>query len=233
MISDQGNSFILQHILAGLAKEQLLEQHLGFAMDKASWSTTADSSLTLTTQLGQSKKFSAQILGRFNKQTNEWQWAWADQTSQLPEESISAAAALRAFGEQYGIPEFTTPVLPLEIGELLALGTAIGDVLGKDADMFYPADTGPQILCYLLCRSGATDLKHLTTQDLQKVLAGAPLPFHVVDFAVKCFFTGCNMQVKEEGDAIIGSAQDGRHFKVIFDRARQRFSVEGWLSRVH
>ncbi len=43
-----------------------------------------------------------------------WLWAWANEQSQLPPALVEAALALRAYGEQHGIVEFTEPALRLE-----------------------------------------------------------------------------------------------------------------------
>lgn len=64
-----------------------------------------------------------QLLGTESAASGTWLWAWANTESNIPAHLLAASLALKAYGEQHGIPELTTPQLPLDQidGHTLAL----------------------------------------------------------------------------------------------------------------
>jgi hypothetical protein len=54
-----------------------------------------------------------QLLGTESECTDTWLWAWANAKSNIPVRLLVASLALKAYSEQHGIPELTTPQLPL------------------------------------------------------------------------------------------------------------------------
>ncbi len=67
--------------------------------------------------------------------SDTWLWAWANTESNIPDHLLHASLALKAYGVKHGIPELTTPELPLSQidGHTLAL-LASGIC---DADAYY------------------------------------------------------------------------------------------------
>jgi hypothetical protein len=65
----------------------------------------------------------AQLLGTESATSGTWLWAWANSESGIPAHLLVASLALKAYGEHHGIPELTTPQLPLDQidGHTLAL----------------------------------------------------------------------------------------------------------------
>jgi hypothetical protein len=55
-----------------------------------------------------------QLLGTESEASGAWHWAWGNGNSNIPEHLLVASLALKAYGEQHGIPELTTPQLPLD-----------------------------------------------------------------------------------------------------------------------
>src|SRR4051794_12991183 len=55
-----------------------------------------------------------QLLGTEGTASKSWLWSWANTMSNIPPKLLEAANALRQYGEEQGIPEFTTPSLPLD-----------------------------------------------------------------------------------------------------------------------
>lgn len=45
--------------------------------------------------------------------SGNWLWAWANTESNIPAHLLVASLSLRAYGEQHGIPQLTSPQLPL------------------------------------------------------------------------------------------------------------------------
>jgi hypothetical protein len=55
-----------------------------------------------------------QLLCTESELTNTWLWAWANTESDVPAHLLVATLLLKTYGEQHGIPELTTPQLPLD-----------------------------------------------------------------------------------------------------------------------
>lgn len=55
-----------------------------------------------------------QLLGTESEESGTWLWAWANSQSHIPDHLLEACRTLKAYGEQHGIPELTTPQLPLD-----------------------------------------------------------------------------------------------------------------------
>lgn len=72
---------------------------------------------------GPRQHWQSQLLGTVSQASNTWLWAWANTASNIPAHLLIASFALKAYGEQHGIPELTTPQLPLDQidGHTLAL----------------------------------------------------------------------------------------------------------------
>jgi hypothetical protein len=63
---------------------------------------------------GNQYRWQALLLGTESEASGTWLWAWANEASNIPAHLLVASLALKAYGEQHGIPELTTPQLPLD-----------------------------------------------------------------------------------------------------------------------
>jgi hypothetical protein len=72
---------------------------------------------------GERLRWHSQLFGTESEASGTWLWAWANTESNLPNHLLTTCLALKAYGEQHGIPELTTPQLPLDRidGHTLAL----------------------------------------------------------------------------------------------------------------
>lgn len=68
-------------------------------------------------------RWQTQLLGTESETSGIWLWAWANTESNIPAHMLVASLVLKAYGEQHGIPELTTPQVPLDQinGHTLAL----------------------------------------------------------------------------------------------------------------
>lgn len=73
--------------------------------------------------IGNQYQWHTQLLGLESEAIGDWLWAWANAESNIPTHLLVASLALKAYGEQHGIPELTTPQLSLDQidGHTLAL----------------------------------------------------------------------------------------------------------------
>lgn len=68
-------------------------------------------------------RWQTQVLATESEASGTWLWAWANTDSNIPTHLLVASLALKAYGDQNGIPELTTPHLSLDQvdGSTLAL----------------------------------------------------------------------------------------------------------------
>jgi hypothetical protein len=55
-----------------------------------------------------------QVLGTESYNTLTWLWGWAEEQPEIPEDLVSTAQALKDWGAQAGIPEFTIPSVDID-----------------------------------------------------------------------------------------------------------------------
>lgn len=67
-----------------------------------------------TISFGPECRWHAQLLGTESEASGTWLWAWANDASNIPAYLLTASLTLKSYGEQHGIPELTTPQLPLD-----------------------------------------------------------------------------------------------------------------------
>ncbi len=73
-----------------------------------------------------------QILGFFMQETRQWSWAW-DNEEIFARNLIESALQIKAVGEEFEIPEFTTPLLNATYDDCHTLAMASTGILGMDA----------------------------------------------------------------------------------------------------
>jgi hypothetical protein len=89
-----------------------------------------------------------QILGTESESSDTWLWSWANSASNIPEQQLQAARALKELGEAEGIEELTVSKLPRQRLSSHLLGAVALGVLNKPA--YYRAKTeGSALLCLI------------------------------------------------------------------------------------
>ena len=76
--------------------------------------------------------FQVQILGFFMKESRQWSWAW-DNEDIFGEKLIKSAQQIKAIGEEFEIPEFTTPLLNATYDDCHSLAMTSSSILAMDA----------------------------------------------------------------------------------------------------
>lgn len=157
--------------------EQLLAQYGGIAMEKQielgnvigtnSWSvdiTTGEISF------GEQLTFPMQILGSWSHVTNTWLWAWANTISNLPQNLLEQAYALKKFGEENEIDLLTVPEFDAEDKTLHLIGMIVSGIFNTSG--YYKANYGKGTML-LTIKSEIIDKSH---NDLgyQKILTVFP-----------------------------------------------------------
>ena len=78
-------------------------------------------------------EFPIQLIGFLNPESSEWSWAWDNEEIGFPEELLEEAQAAKAFGEEYGIPQFSESPIELGIGEAHILVMTLSSIFGNSA----------------------------------------------------------------------------------------------------
>ncbi|MEE1337098.1 DUF6882 domain-containing protein [Methanobrevibacter sp.] len=76
--------------------------------------------------------FPVQILGFFMQDSKQWSWAW-DNEDIFGEKLIKSALQIKAIGEEFEIPEFTTPLLNATYDDCHTLAMTTSSILAMDA----------------------------------------------------------------------------------------------------
>ncbi|MBR3155256.1 MAG: hypothetical protein IKF13_00390 [Methanobrevibacter sp.] len=76
--------------------------------------------------------FQVQILGFFMQDSKQWSWAW-DNEDIFGEKLIKSALQIKSVGEEFGIPEFITPLLNATYDDCHTLAMTTSSILAMDA----------------------------------------------------------------------------------------------------
>ncbi len=77
-------------------------------------------------------EFPVQILGFYSEELNQWSWAWDNQEI-FGESLIKSAIQMKAIGDEFGIPEFNSPVIQSSFDACHTLAMITISILDMDA----------------------------------------------------------------------------------------------------
>jgi len=213
---------LVNHGLPALDKQL----HLSDLVGEADWLLDQDAG-TLT--FGGNTVCAAQVLGSQSDAAETWRWAWAN--SSVPEHVARDAAAVRTFGTDHGIEEFTRDELPLGgsiTGEALAL-IALGLT---QADAYYrgPHEGGAVFVLLRLPDDAPRPvygdvLRAVRTLSIAPMALAIPLPRQVVANYVRSI----GLIVEDRGRELVGRDAGGRSLTVAFDRRGRIKAVKSTL----
>ena len=78
-----------------------------------------------------------QILGFFTEQSNQWSWAWDNEEIGFDDGLLKAANQIKKFGDEFGILEFSTPVIHADFNDCHTLAMTATAILEYDAYYAY------------------------------------------------------------------------------------------------
>ena len=76
--------------------------------------------------------FQVQIFGFFMQDSKQWSWAW-DNEDIFGENLIKSSLQIKSIGEEFDIPEFTTPLLNATYDDCHTLAMTASSILAMDA----------------------------------------------------------------------------------------------------
>lgn len=77
-------------------------------------------------------EMSAQILGFFSEELNQWSWAW-DNEEIFGKDLIEAADKIKEIGDEFNVPEFNSPLISTDFDFCHGLAMATVGILNYDA----------------------------------------------------------------------------------------------------
>ena len=202
---------------------QLLTEHGAASLDKqycladlvgsGAWQlSVSEGKITF----GGRQSFPVQILGSEAEESGTWLWSWANVASNLPASVLQSARQMKAFGEQYGIREFTEPELSLDQVGGHPLSMIASGLCGADAYYRGPYDGGAVFLL-------------LTAPPVKKYADDSPLRFIriVNDFIAEfpcdhrssllAYAKYKGYPVTKDGDALLTTLPLGAEVRAAFD----------------
>ena len=103
------------HAGAVYAKQLAFADYLG----ERRWNLDTQTGIA---SFGDDLRFSVQVLGTHSESDNSWQWAWANEESDLPHEIVSTSLEMKGYGQLNSVPELSTGHFGLEFdSEQLAM----------------------------------------------------------------------------------------------------------------
>ncbi|MDU1890667.1 MAG: hypothetical protein E6767_08255 [Dysgonomonas sp.] len=131
--------------------DTLLEKYAGIAFEKQyslsevigenDWNVDLNTGLI---SFGAGLSFPMQILGTYSFESATWLWAWANEASNIPENLLDEAKALKQLGEEYNIEFLTMPEYKMESVDVHALGFIAS---GKfESSAYYAGNYGSGII---------------------------------------------------------------------------------------
>ena len=76
--------------------------------------------------------FPVQILGFYMQDSEQWSWAW-DNEDIFGKDLIKSSEQIKAIGEEFDIPEFTSPILNADFNDCHTLAMTATGILDMDA----------------------------------------------------------------------------------------------------
>jgi len=145
--------------------DTLLERYAGIAFEKqfslAEIIGENDWNVDLNTGLlsfGSELSFPMQIIGTYSFESSTWLWGWANEASNIPENLLQEAKALKQLGEEHNIEFLKMPQYKIESVDVHALGFIASGKFGSSA--YYAGNYGDGIILMTLKSQSVDELQY-------------------------------------------------------------------------
>lgn len=204
-----------EHVASSLAKQYAMADFLGEHNRK----------ITLTQgtiDFGAGRVFPIQLLGSESEGGGTWQWAWANEASNLPEPVLAGARELRSLSLAHGLRELSEPWLSLDEVDGIRLAMVASGVCRADAYYRCPYEGGAAFV--LVFDTPLLDAPRTPFPRMTTVIMNVVSEFEVDHRPmVTAFLQAEGFALSEESAALVGVAPDGRRISVeLDDRGRLR-----------
>jgi len=186
---------------------------------------------TCLLSFGDKYRWRFQLLGTESEATGTWLWALANTESKIPGYLLVASLTLKAYGEQYGIPELTTPQLPLDQMDSHTLALFASGVCEANAYFRCPYDGGALFVLIM-----DENFPKCTDQPLQRIATVFPqaiASLEILDhrLAFMCYLDSYKLIHEQHGDKIVVKENDEPMLTATFDEQNRLTNLEATLKR--
>jgi hypothetical protein len=215
------NRLFIQYAPSSLDKQLFISDLIS---DDASWNLSIENGRL---QIGEIHNWRIQVLG--TEAFSDQSWLWANTVSNIPDHLLFASLALRAYGEQQGIPELTTPQIPLDQvnGNTLAL-LASGIC---EANAYYRCSYESGALFVLILDD---NFPKCTDPPLQRVVTVFPQAIALLEIpdhklALTGYLDHYSLSYEQDGDKIVVKENGEAALTAIFDEQNRLTNLEAKL----
>ncbi len=213
------DSLFSDHVLASFDKQLRLADAHGdddWGFDMTSGVITFNGSV----------EYQIQILGTEDHTAETWMWGWANHASGIPENLLVASNQLLAIGEEHGVEELTTSVLPMDDLEGHRVGLIASGITGAEAYYRYPYEGGA---LFVLIADSSLEL----SVDDELVRATRVIPqgistFEISDHrrAIAPYLTHLGFEIKDVGVNLEAQTEGRSVMTAKFDRMNRLTKLE-------
>lgn len=194
----------------------------------------ADWTLDPTTGLlsfGTQYQWCSQLLGTDSESSHTWRWAWADTGRDTPDHLLTAGRALKAYGEQHGIPELSAPELPHDQIDGHALALLASGLCDANAYFHCPSESGSRFV--LIMDEDFPSCPDSPLQRLATVFPQAIASLYIPDhrLALVGYLDLHDLAYRQEGDTVVVTGNDESVLTATFDDQRRLSVLEITPSR--
>jgi hypothetical protein len=197
------------HVATSFARQLAL----GDFLDEHTWNVDIRKSIV---DFGNDRIYPIQLLGSESEFEETWLWAWANEQSNLPAESLEACARIREFGQEHGISELTEPSFALTVASGHVLAMLSTGLIGNCCYYRGPYEGGA--LFFLVLDLPDAVLAPVTTARATTVVSEVISQFDIDHHLMaEQFLTSQGFTVNESGLTMTGTRPDGEEFAIEFD----------------
>jgi hypothetical protein len=211
-----------QYVASSFDKQLQLAHLVG----EVSWQLSLDSGLL---SVGNRYCWRIELLGTLSESDGTWLWAWANDASNIPAHLLVASLAFKAYGEQHGIPELTTPQLPLDQIDGHTLALFASGICEANAYYRCPYEDGALFLLIM-----DDTFPKCTDPPLQRVatvfpqaIASLEIPDHKL--ALTGYLDHYSLSYEQDGDKIVVKENGEAALTATFDEQNRMTNLEAKL----
>jgi hypothetical protein len=171
-------------------------------------------------------RWQTQLLGTVSDSSNDWLWAWANIQSNISDHLLEACRALKAYGEQHGIPELTMPHLSLDQVDGHTLALLASGICEANAYYRCPCEGGS---LYILIMD--ENFPKCSEPLLQRIASAFPQAISNLDIpdhklALTSYLDHCCLVYEQDGEKLVVKENGEPVLTATFDELNRLTNLE-------
>lgn len=212
--------------------DALLEKYAGIAFEKQfslseiigenDWNVDLNTGLL---SFGSELSFPMQIIGTYSFESSTWLWGWANEASNIPENLLQEAKALKQLGEEHNIEFLTMPQYKIESVDVHALGFIASGKFGSSA--YYAGNYGNGIILMTLKSQLVDEVEYNEQARILSIFPQLISTFSINHKrALKNYLEAKGYIISEKGNIIEGQ-KENNILKADFDEMDRLINLSG------